>query len=66
MTLVTSAHHGAWGTRRRRSRRSTCSQGPVDSARGHDFLKAFQQELTAYEGADAARDFIAYSADRLG
>jgi hypothetical protein len=40
--------------------------GPVDSARGHDFLKAFRQELTAYEGADAARDFIAYSADRLG
>jgi hypothetical protein len=40
--------------------------GHVDSARGLGFLRAFRQELTAYEGADAARDFIAYSADRLG
>jgi len=39
--------------------------GHVDSARGHGLLRTFQQELTAYEGADTTRDFLAYSADRL-
>jgi tetratricopeptide (TPR) repeat protein len=40
--------------------------GQVDSARGLGFLKAFRQELTAYEGTEAARDFVTYSVDRLG
>jgi hypothetical protein len=44
----------------------TCSRGTWTPHVANDFLKAFQQELMAYEGADAARDFIAYSADRLG
>ena len=39
--------------------------GRVDSVWGLSFLRIFRQELTAYEGADAARDFLAYSADRL-
>ena len=40
--------------------------GRVDSARGIGFLNAFRQELSTYDGAEAAQRFLTYSTYRLG
>jgi len=40
--------------------------GQVHSAPALALLKSFRQELSVYEGAEAAREFAAYSSARLG